>query len=67
MLRCESLKPLEICLICRVAEGLLASEEELYCMDLDVFSFILFKEDVSFCDCTKGTEGSSGGLIGHTC
>jgi hypothetical protein len=31
--------------------------------------FVLFflKEDVSFCDCTKDTEGSSGGLIGHAC
>jgi hypothetical protein len=43
-----------------------ASEEELYCMDLSVFRFILFEEDVSFCDCTNDTEGSSGGLIGRT-
>jgi hypothetical protein len=60
------LKPLKLCLIYRVAEGLLASEEGLYCMDLSVFRFNLCKGDVSFCDCTKVTEGSSGGLIGHT-
>jgi hypothetical protein len=66
-LRCESLKFLKLRLIYRVAEGLLASEEELYCMDLSVFGFILFTEDVSLCDSTKDTEGSSGGMIGHTC
>lgn len=66
-MRCESLKPLKQCLIDKVAEELLASEEELYWMDLSVFRFILFKGDISFCDRSKNTEGSSGGLIGHTC
>jgi hypothetical protein len=43
----------------------LASEEEFYCMDLSVLRIILFKEGVSFCDCTNDMEGSSGGLIGN--